>query len=236
MPAVLHRVDSVGSTQDLIHQFAARGDPAGTAVLAGVQTEGRGRRGRPWVSPEGGLWLSVLCRPQAATATEVLGLRAALAVARVVEASAPHLAIALKWPNDLMLSGRKLGGILCEARWQGEAPAWVAVGIGLNVGNPIPGDLADRAVALAAHAPGVMAAALAPAAVAAVLAASRIDQGLSPAETAALAQRDWLLGRRISEPVPGIADGITGEGLLRVRRETGPPMLVRSGTVVVRET
>jgi len=233
MSPVLHQVDSVSSTQDRLQECALRGDPAGTAVLAAEQTAGRGRRGRPWVSPRGGLWLSVLCRPATDPAVEVLSLRVALGVARVVEQHARRVAVEIKWPNDLMLDGRKLGGILCEAHWQGDTAAWVAVGVGINLQNPIPPDLSTRAVALAEYAAEVTPGSLAPAVVATVLAASQIDRTLSPAEVAEFGERDWLKGRAISAPSGGVADGITAEGLLRVRGEGGQTTLVRSGEIVV---
>jgi BirA family biotin operon repressor/biotin-[acetyl-CoA-carboxylase] ligase len=232
---LLHRLDSVGSTQDRLHGLAARGAAAGTAVLAAEQTEGRGRRGRSWRSPRGGLWLSVLCRPEAAPAIEVLSLRVALAVARVLETRVVGVTLALKWPNDLILDDRKLGGILCEARWQGESPSWVAVGIGLNLANPIPAELAGQAIGLAGYAPELTPAGLAPDIVTAVAEAGRSDQPLSPAEVAAFHQRDWLTGRALTEPEAGTAEGITVDGLLRVRRDDGSLSLVRSGTVVLRE-
>lgn len=234
MSPVLHRFDSVTSTQDRLQECALRGDPPGTAVLAAEQTAGRGRRGRPWVSPRGGLWLSVLCRPATDPAAEVLSLRVALVVARVVERHAPPVALELKWPNDLVLDGRKLGGILCEAHWQADSSPWVAVGLGLNLHNPIPPELVDRAVALADYAPEVTPELLAPDVVTAVAAAGRIDCNLSPAEVAEFRERDWLLGRAISAPARGVANGITLDGLLRIRSEDGRETLVRSGEVVVR--
>lgn len=233
MSPVLHRLESVSSTQDRLQECAQRGDPAGTAVLAAEQTAGRGRRGRPWVSPRGGLWLSVLCRPATEPAIEVLSLRVALGAARVVEAHAGHVSLELKWPNDLMLDGRKLGGILCEAHWQGETAAWVAVGVGINLQNPIPPELSAQAVALAEYVPDVTPGSLAPALVAAVVAASQIDHRLTPVEVAEFDGRDWLKGRAIRAPVVGVASGITADGLLRVR-EDARETLVRSGEVVVR--
>ena len=235
MPPVLHRLDSVSSTQDTLHDMAAQGAQAGTAVLAAEQTEGRGRRGRQWASPRGGLWLSVLCRPETVLAIEVLSLRVALAVARVIEARVAGVTVELKWPNDLMLDDRKLGGILCEARWQGDSPAWVVVGVGLNLGNPIPPELTGRAVNLTGCAPHLTPDQIAPDLVAAVLEASRLDRALTGDEVVGFGQRDWLRGRRMREPVAGVAEGITAEGLLAVRRDDGTLGLVRSGTVVLDE-
>ncbi len=103
---------------------------------------GRGSRGRSWHSPRGGLWLSVLLRP--AAAADVLSLRVGLAVETALRSLAPDLHLALKWPNDLMLDDRKVGGILCEARWQGDALGWVAVGLGTQREEPDPGGVAGR--------------------------------------------------------------------------------------------
>ncbi|HWA58563.1 MAG TPA: biotin--[acetyl-CoA-carboxylase] ligase [Gemmatimonadales bacterium] len=235
MSATLHVLDAVTSTQDRLQELALQGAPTGTAVLAAEQTAGRGRRGRTWHAPRGGLWLSVLCRPRTEAAFEVLSIRVALAAALVIERRTPHVAIEIKWPNDLMLDGRKLGGILCEAHWQGEAPAWVAVGIGINLQNPVPVELAGQAVQLASYAPDLTPAALAPDLVSAVVAASEVDRRLSPREVQDFTDRDFLAGTRLAEPARGTAEGLTADGLLRVRTGTGGLELVRSGTVVLAE-
>jgi BirA family transcriptional regulator, biotin operon repressor / biotin---[acetyl-CoA-carboxylase] ligase len=135
--APVHYVERVASTMDLLHALAENGAVPGTAVVAGEQLEGRGSRGRSWHSPPGGLWLSVLLYPATLGGIEVVSLRVGLVVAAALEAFTSE-AVQLKWPNDLILDRRKLGGILCEARWQGGVLAWVAVGIGVNVQNPIP--------------------------------------------------------------------------------------------------
>ncbi len=132
---------------DLIHELAERGAEAGSMVVATEQLQGRGSRGRAWHSPPGGLWLSALYRPPSTGGLELLSVRVGLAVARALDRLVPT-PVRLKWPNDLMLNGRKLGGILCEARWQGEALGWIAVGVGLNVRNPVPGELRETAVSL----------------------------------------------------------------------------------------
>src|SRR5262245_17469457 len=136
---------------DRLHELAEQGAPAGTALLAEEQTAGRGSRGRAWHSSPGGLWLSVLYRLPSPGGVELLSLRLGLLVAAALEGTAPELPVMLKWPNDLILRDRKLGGILCEARWQGESLAWVAAGLGLNVTNSIPDELRHTATALGEH-------------------------------------------------------------------------------------
>lgn len=145
------------STMDLAHSRAAEGAPHGTAVAARVQTAGRGRRGRTWHSPAGGLWMSVVCRPSDPGGVEHLSLRVGLAVAQTLERLFPDLPrLTVKWPNDVLLGGRKLAGILCEARWEGATPAWVIAAVGLNVCNPIPDEVADQAIRLAEYLPGLI--------------------------------------------------------------------------------
>jgi BirA family transcriptional regulator, biotin operon repressor / biotin---[acetyl-CoA-carboxylase] ligase len=226
----LYHFERVGSTMDVVHELAAGGAEAGTAVLAGEQLEGRGSRGRSWHSPPGGLWLSVLFRPPTADGVEVISLRVGLAVAEAVRRLVPK-PLQLKWPNDLMLEGRKVGGVLCEARWQGEALGWVAVGLGMNVRNRIPDDLRAVAVSLSDVTPGITVENVADL----VLAEIRtLDPGtgrLSAAELARFVRRDWLRGRTIREPVVGKVTGIGEDGALLVRTASGTDISLRSGTV-----
>ena len=112
-PAIV-RLARTASTMDALHELAQAGAPAGTAVVAEAQVAGRGSRGRGWSSPPGGLWLSVLARPRTA-GLELLSLRAGLAVAELLDRLGVGARARLKWPNDLMLDGRKAGGILCDA-------------------------------------------------------------------------------------------------------------------------
>jgi BirA family biotin operon repressor/biotin-[acetyl-CoA-carboxylase] ligase len=231
MSESLHRVESIPSTQDLLHEMAQSGAAAGTAVVAAEQTLGRGSRGRGWDSPQGGLWLSVLLRPGTEPALEVLSLRVALAVAGAIEQAVPGLRLGLKWPNDLLLGNLKVGGILCEARWQGGTPGWVAVGVGINVGNPIPPGLASQAIALATVAPGPTAELLAAPVARAVAALAQAVGHLSPAELNDVRSRDALRGRHIREPVDGVVEGVAADGALLVRRPDGSVLAARSGSV-----
>jgi BirA family biotin operon repressor/biotin-[acetyl-CoA-carboxylase] ligase len=217
---------------DALHALAEAGAPAGTAVVAEVQESGRGSRGRTWSSPHGGLWLSVLARP-AETGLERLSLRVGLAVARVVAGAGAAEWLRLKWPNDLMLGERKAGGILCEARWQGGAVAWVAIGVGLNVSNAPAPELHELATHLGAASPGLSPELLADPVIEAVRGVDVAGGPLEPGELRELARLDWLQGRALEAPVAGVADGISSDGALRVRTPEGRVTMVRAGTIVL---
>lgn len=214
--------DSVASTQDEAHRLAAAGAAHGSAVVARVQTGGRGTRGRAWASGEGGLWLSVICRPVSGAASEVVGLRVGLALADLLDRllPPPHR-ISLKWPNDLYLGPKKLGGILAEARWQGEVLGWMVLGVGINLENEIPPELIESAARFSDLGVRLSPASLAPSVAAVVADAAREATPLTPEELAAFASRDWLRGRAIALPEPGIAEGITAGGRLRIRAAGG---------------
>lgn len=126
-------LDSVGSTNDEAARLADAGAPEGTIVWAREQTGGRGRRGRAWASPVGNLYTSTILRPDcpAARAAE-LGFVAALAVADIVP---PDRAVRVKWPNDVLVDGGKVAGILLEsAIAQTGVVQHVIAGIGVNIG------------------------------------------------------------------------------------------------------
>ncbi len=143
-PPRVIRYATVTSTQDVARRLAAAGAEEGTVVLADTQTAGRGRLGRRWHSPRGGgLWFSLILRPSAApgsaepagaAACQQLSLVAGVAVARGLErAAGGGLRVFLKWPNDLLAGGGKLGGILLEREGRGGA---VIAGVGVNVAFP----------------------------------------------------------------------------------------------------
>ena len=226
----LMRFERVGSTMDVVHELAEQGATAGTTVIAGEQLTGRGARGRTWHSPPGGLWMSVLYRPPVIGALEVISLRVGLALATALDPFAP-MPLQLKWPNDLILLGRKVGGILCEARWQGGEPGWVAVGVGLNVRNQVPAELEAVATSLGQHLPELLLDDLISPVAAAL---SRIDlqtERLSPSELDQFASRDWLLGRQIREPLLGTVAGLAPDGTLVVRTADGWDRSLRTGSV-----
>jgi BirA family biotin operon repressor/biotin-[acetyl-CoA-carboxylase] ligase len=205
---------------------AAQGSPAGTVVLAEAQTAGRGRDGRTWQSPAGGVWLGILLRPVRAE-LGVMSVRVGLAVADAVDALLGRPETRLKWPNDVLLGERKLAGILCEGRWQGATVQWLAVGVGVNVCNAIPAPVARRAVALAEWLPAVRRIDLLDRLVPALATLAVAAPDLSERDCAAFAQRDWLLGRQLRSPAAGRARGLRPDGALLVD--------LGAGTIAVRE-
>jgi BirA family biotin operon repressor/biotin-[acetyl-CoA-carboxylase] ligase len=225
--------DALGSTQEEAHRLAAEGAPHGTAVAARIQTSGRGTRGRRWLSPRGGLWVSVVCRPRESAAAEAVGIRVGLALADLLDRLlAPPATVALKWPNDLLIDGRKAGGVLAEARWQGDTIAWIVVGVGINVRNELPSGIRQVAARLMdagyAGTPEELAEP-----VAGVVAGTVADAApLTAAELGAFHRRDWLRGRVLEAPERGVADGITPLGRLRVLRPDGSVAEVLSSVQV----
>ena len=130
----LHVLQTVGSTNDHAAELARRGAPHGTLVVADEQTSGRGRRGRQWFTPAGGaLAVSLILRPAVLrdvppAAWNTVGALAVVEALRGLGAEA-----ALKWPNDVLLGGRKVSGILAEAVWKGDVIDYLILGIGVNV-------------------------------------------------------------------------------------------------------
>lgn len=146
-------LDTVDSTNGVAHALAAEGAPEGTLVWARTQTAGRGRRGRGWHSPPGNLFLSALLRPDALPGEAAqLSFAAALAVHDAAAEILPSgVRTDLKWPNDVLVEGRKVSGILLEtAETPGEARPALVVGIGVNVAASPP-DAAYPATCLADH-------------------------------------------------------------------------------------
>ena len=129
-------LDEVDSTNDEAKARAAAGAPEGTVVWARQQRAGRGRRGRPWVSPPGNLYLSVILRPSCeARRVAQLSFVAALAVLDLVNGPLPGRA-RCKWPNDILVDGGKVAGILLESALEPDGRVdWVVLGIGVNLAS-----------------------------------------------------------------------------------------------------
>jgi BirA family biotin operon repressor/biotin-[acetyl-CoA-carboxylase] ligase len=148
----LHTYGSVGSTNTVAQRLADSGAPEGTLVTAEEQTRGRGRLGRTWHSPPGvGVWMSLVLRPAIDPGrAAALSLLAGLAIVAALQprSRAPLL---IKWPNDVLLEGRKLAGILCESAVEGTKLRHTVVGVGINVNqgsDQMPADIRTSAVSL----------------------------------------------------------------------------------------
>ncbi len=217
--------EHVPSTMDAAHDLAELGAPAGTIVLAERQTAGRGRGGRAWVSsPGASITMTLIERPTDARAVSVLSLRLGLRAAEVLDryATSP---VQLKWPNDLMLPGGKLGGILVEARWRNQRLDWAAIGIGINVAEP---GLRGTAGLVEGVARLDILAQLVPALREGV--AAKGD--LTDVELSSYQLRDWARGRQAMLPVSGMVRGLSPAGALIIDT-TGGPVECTSGSLVL---
>ena len=145
---VVHAHDLLGSTSDEAWRLARQGAPHGTAVWAKAQTTGRGRWGRTWSSPEGNLHVSVVLHCAESVAPQ-LGFVAALAVADAVDSVCGRARARLKWPNDVLLEGGKLAGLLLEVEHTAHGAA-VVLGVGINLRH-FPTDVGYAATSLHAH-------------------------------------------------------------------------------------
>jgi BirA family biotin operon repressor/biotin-[acetyl-CoA-carboxylase] ligase len=150
----VERHQALGSTNDLARSRAEAGEPEGLVVQADEQTAGRGRRGRIWQSPVGNLYTSALLRPPVRPAEAAqLSFVAALAVSDAVSAALPPGApvVTCKWPNDVLVGGEKIAGILLESRSKPDGLVdWVIIGTGINVAL-LPPNAGQPATALTVH-------------------------------------------------------------------------------------
>jgi BirA family biotin operon repressor/biotin-[acetyl-CoA-carboxylase] ligase len=240
-------VEAIASTNDLARELAAQGAPSGTVVLAESQSAGRGRHGRSWHSPAGvGLYVSVLLRPRAA-APELTRwtLGAAVAACESCRGLVPA-AVEIRWPNDLLGDGRKLGGVLAECRTGGGPSAALVLGTGLNVAHraeDFPPELRASATSLALLARG--AAPTRERVAASYLAAlGQVARELEDGRWEGVRARFEALapgarGRRVrvaaraaSSSYEGYTAGLDALGALQVRRPDGALATVRDGEAV----
>lgn len=213
------------STNTRARELAAAGAPHGTVVTAGEQTEGRGRQGRTWIAPPGkALLYSAILRPLGER--PLLPLAAALAVCEVAEALQPKIECGVKWPNDVQVDGRKLAGVLIEARPQDD---WGVIGIGLNLAiqlDELPPELRDTATSLGGGAS---------AAEARDTLSDRLARWTEEADGGILAawrERDALRGREVAwDGGSGVADGVDDRGSLVVVTLDGDRVVLGAGEV-----
>jgi len=229
------------STNTLAMEMAAKGAPEGV-VIAETQTGGKGRLGRKWISPRGNLYLSVILRPALPThKAPLITLMGAVAAARAIRTTC-RVPASIKWPNDILLSGRKAGGLLTEMSAEPERIKHVVLGIGLDVNmemSELPADVRGLTTTLA------------------VEAGARVDRTELVRQLLLELERwygvflskendvlrEWgalnvTIGNRVAvsglgDALQGLAQGIDSEGRLIVRQDDGTVRTVASGDVTI---
>lgn len=239
--------DTIDSTSTEALARAKAGDPGRIWVVSNAQTAGLGRRGRAWETPHGNLAASLLLKlPQPAASAATLGFVAGLATAEAIRACAPALTsaessgakrrLALKWPNDLLLDGAKLSGILLQASSTPGSPAGVVVGIGVNIAGAPPG-LPYPAASLSAAGFSVTAeqlfAALSDAWV--PLERTWAEAGFAAIRSAWLKQAaglgEAITVRNDDETANGTFDTIDDDGMLVIKQSNGGSRRIAAGDV-----
>jgi len=235
--------ESVTSTNAVAHQLATEGAAEGTVVIAEAQSQGRGRLGRAWASPPyQNLYLSLILRPPipVASAPQV-GLVAGLAVAETAREWAG--AAAIKWPNDVLVRGRKAAGILTEMEAEDGRVRFIVLGIGVNLNSApedFPPDLRDKAISLCSAA-GAPVDRMRFAARLLSQLEQRYDlflRGGFAAIRLLWESLSCLTGRYVQieggeERCTGVVSGLDGDGALRLRRPGGQETRVVAGDVTV---
>lgn len=232
-------LESATSTNDEAKRLGIEGAAAGTIVVAERQTSGRGRMGRVWQSPEGGLWASLIIRPEQRHIEKVtrISLAAGVAVLDTLDEIFSELSIVeragLGWPNDVLVNFKKVAGILCEAHLAGPSP-FVVVGMGINLNNSasaLPDELRIISTSVSDLGGKQFSQQAALEKLTRML-DNRIPQVVECAETWISTLETWrercvLIGREVTISSPGsspekaIATGIDSEGRLLVKAHNG---------------
>jgi BirA family transcriptional regulator, biotin operon repressor / biotin---[acetyl-CoA-carboxylase] ligase len=233
---------STDSTNTRARELAAAGAPHGTVVTAGEQSAGRGRQGRTWTAPPcKALLYSAVVRPLEERHA-MLPLAVPLAVCEAAELLNPNLECKVKWPNDIHVEGRKLAGVLIEARPQ---DGWAVIGVGLNISieqKEFPAELRDTATSIFSSGHGTDgrgSAGPSPLLSAGPPPVGPLNQRLNhwvqaepDAILTAWRSRDALRGREIAwEGGSGVADGVDGRGYLVVVTADGDRVALGAGEV-----
>jgi len=230
------------STNDVVEKMARDGVAEGVVVFAESQTKGRGRLGRKWISPAGqGLWFSVLLRPKMPPASVTqLTIAAATAVARAIRTQT-ELTPQIKWPNDILVRGKKVAGILTELSAELDQVRYVVIGIGVDVNvKDFPSELDGVATSLAGEAGRHFVRAET---AAAILHELDVDYArLKRGEFTALAE-EWeqhclTLGRRVQihigeRTLSGRAESLDNDGALLLRTDHGHLERIVGGDVTI---
>lgn len=235
-------LDTIDSTNAEARRRAEAGEAGPLWIAAREQTAGRGRRGRAWEGGSGDLaatLLTVTDRPPAEAAR--VAFVAALAVADLAARYVPDELVGLKWPNDLLVDGRKASGTLVESGRRADGRLWLAVGVGVNLMHA-PDGCERPATALARHLRPGIAASPTPEAALAVLAEAFVKRSmLWEAEGFEGVARAWsaraahlgesCVARLPGEAVEGVAEGLDPDGALRLRLASGALRRITAGDV-----
>lgn len=235
------RLEEVDSTNAEARRRAEAGEAGPLWITARRQTAGRGRRGRAWETGQGNLAATLLtttAKPPAQAAE--IAFVAALAVADLVLAHVPDSLVRLKWPNDVLVDGRKVSGVLIESGARGDGRLWLAVGIGVNL-RSAPMAAERPAAALADHLKAGVAAPLPPDAALDRLAEAFArwaavweTYGFEPVRAAWTARAELgrpCVARLDHETVEGVAEALDVDGALRLRVADGSLRRITAGDV-----
>ncbi len=238
----LHLLSGVPSTNTLAMELASKGAPEGTVVLAETQSSGKGRLGRKWISPKGNLYCSVVLRPDIPThKAPLMTLMGAVAVASAIR-TVCGVPAEIKWPNDILIAGKKVGGLLTEMSAEPDRIRHIALGIGVDVNmdlDELPAEVRVLTTTLAAETGG------------------RIDRTLLVREVLRSLEhwygvflenegdvlKEWetlnmTIGSRVKvsapgETIEGMAQGIDSDGRLLITQDDGRVRTVAAGDVTI---
>lgn len=235
-------MEEVDSTNSIASGLCERGALQGTVVLADSQTSGRGRLGRMWLSPPGvNIYMSVILKPlMEAKDAVLLTLMSAVAGARALSWET-GLKVEIKWPNDLMVHDKKLGGILTEARYMHGKMTSAIIGLGLNVNcglETLPAEIRERATSVKSETGVVQSRVML---IAAILNSMDYWYNILVRAGRDLMLDEWrrltsTLGRPVSvvvgeETLKGLAEDIDEEGMLILRLPSGSVEKIRAGDI-----
>jgi BirA family biotin operon repressor/biotin-[acetyl-CoA-carboxylase] ligase len=234
----LYHYHRLATTMKTAKELAKKGTAEGTVVIADTQTAGRGRLGRTWISPEGSMAISLILKPSLDNLPQLVMI-ASLAVVRTIK-KVTGIQAQIKWPNDVLIKGKKVCGILIENEVKGDKVNFAIIGIGINVNfDPLTfPKIADIATSLSHE----LGAEVSKAALISTM-LPELEQLYIEAQSGALIYREWqksmgMLGRWIKvktgETVEqGKAETVTENGHLNLRRSDGSLAEILAGDVTV---